>query len=126
MKKVETDKAPKAIGPYSQAMVIDQFIFTSGQLGVNPVTNELAKDIQTQTHWVMKNLNEVLLKAGSDLKGVIKATCFLKDLQDFDAFNEVYAQYLSHKPARSCVQVARLPKDALCEVEVVAIIRKAV
>ena len=119
--KVSTDKAPKAIGPYSQAMVIDKFVFTSGQIPINPESGNIeATDITAQTEQVMKNLGEVLRAAGSSFEKAIKTTCFLANISDFAAFNEVYAKYFTEKPARSCVAVKDLPKGALVEVEVVA------
>lgn len=119
--KVSTDKAPKAIGPYSQAMVIDKFVFTSGQIPINPESGNIeATDITAQTEQVMKNLGEVLRAAGSSFEKAIKTTCFLANISDFAAFNEVYAKYFTEKPARSCVAVKDLPKGALVEVEVIA------
>ena len=119
--KVQTNKAPAAIGPYSQAVVVGNFIFTSGQIPLNPETGVLeGKNITEQTHRVCKNLEAVLNAAGSSLKSAVKTVCFLDDMADFAAFNEVYAQYFTEKPARSCVAVKSLPKGALVEVEVVA------
>ena len=119
--KVSTDKAPKAIGPYSQAMVIDKFVFTSGQIPINPESGNIeATDITAQTEQVMKNLGEVLRATGSSFEKAIKTTCFLANISDFAAFNEVYAKYFTEKPARSCVAVKDLPKGALVEVEVIA------
>ncbi len=119
--KINTDKAPAAIGPYSQAVTAGNLIFTSGQIPLNPETGVLEGDnITEQTHRVCKNLQAVLLAAGSDLKNAIKTTCYLSDMGNFAAFNEVYAQYFTEKPARSCVAVKTLPKDALVEVEVIA------
>ena len=119
--KVSTDKAPKAIGPYSQAMVIDKFVFTSGQIPINPESGNIeATDITAQTEQVMKNLGEVLRAAGSSFEKAIKTTCFLANISDFAAFNEVYAKYFTEKPARSCVELKYLPKGALVEVEVIA------
>ena len=119
--KVSTDKAPKAIGPYSQAIVVDKFVFTSGQIPINPESGNIeAADITMQTEQVMKNLGEVLREAGSSYEKAIKTTCFLANISDFAAFNEVYAKYFTEKPARSCVAVKDLPKGALVEVEVIA------
>ena len=119
--KIQTNKAPAAIGPYSQAVVAGNLIFTSGQIPLNPETGVLeGKDITEQTHRVCKNLEAVLTAAGGSLKSAVKTTCFLNDMADFAAFNEVYAQYFTEKPARSCVAVKALPKGALVEVEVIA------
>ena len=123
MKKVHTDNAPAAIGPYSQAIVHGDMVFTSGQIPINPVTgNGEAEDIVSQTEQVMKNLGAVLAAAGSSYEKAIKTTCFLADIADFAAFNEVYAKYFTEKPARSCVAVKTLPKNVLVEVEVTALI----
>ena len=119
--KVHTDNAPAAIGPYSQAVVTDNLIFTSGQIPLDPATGELVgKDISEQTHRVCQNLSAVLSAAGSNLDKTIKTVCYLSDIQNFAAFNAVYAQYFVNKPARSCVAVKDLPKGALVEVEVIA------
>ena len=121
MKKIATDKAPAAIGPYSQAVVSGGLVFTSGQIAINPATGNVeANDIVGQTEQVMKNLGEVLSAAGSSFEKAVKTTCFLADISDFAAFNEVYAKYFTEKPARSCVAVKALPKGALVEVEVIA------
>ena len=121
MNCVHTDLAPAAIGPYSQAMVVGNLVFTSGQIPLNPETGLMeGKDITEQTHRVCKNLAAVLEAAGSGLDKAMKTTCFLSDMADFAAFNQVYAQYFVGKPARSCVAVKELPKGALVEVEVVA------
>lgn len=123
IKKVNTNQAPAAIGPYSQAVIYGNMLFSSGQIPVNPKTGEInGVDIETQANQVMENLAAVLEEAGSSFEKVLKATCFLKDMDDFAKFNEVYAQYFTSKPARSCVAVQKLPKDVLCEVEVIAII----
>ena len=123
LNKVSTDKAPKAIGPYSQAIVCGNTIYTSGQIALSPETAALVGDnITEQTEQVMKNLTAVLEKAGSSMKNIIKTTCFLSDISDFAAFNEVYGKYITEAPARSCVAVKDLPKGALVEVEVIAII----
>lgn len=119
--KVATDKAPAAIGPYSQAIVHGGLVFTSGQIPINPATGNIdAVGITEQTEQVMKNLDAVLSEAGSSFDKAIKTTCFLADIADFSAFNEVYARYFTGNPARSCVAVRSLPKGALVEVEVVA------
>ena len=121
LNKVSTDKAPAAIGPYSQAIVHGGLVFTSGQIPINPATGAIeATDITSQTEQVMKNLGEVLTAAGSSFEKAIKTTCFLASISDFAAFNEVYAKYFTEKPARSCVAVKDLPKGALVEVEVIA------
>jgi len=121
MNKVYTSNAPEALGPYSQAVVTGNMVFTSGQIAINPATNTVeATDIQGQTEQVMKNLGEVLKEAGSSFEKAVKTTCFLKNMSDFAAFNEVYGKYFSSKPARSCVAVKELPKDVLVEVEVIA------
>lgn len=121
--KVHTDNAPAAIGPYSQAVCVGDFVFTSGQIALVPETGTVeATDIVGQTEQVCKNLEAVLTAAGSSLSGAVKTTCFLADMNDFAAFNEVYGKYFSEKPARSCVAVKSLPKNVLVEVEVVAVI----
>ena len=123
MKVVYTDKAPAAIGPYSQAMVVGNMLFTSGQIPVVPETVELAGEtIEAQAEQVMKNLGAVLTEAGSSFENAVKTTCFLADMGDFAAFNEIYAKYFVNKPARSCVAVKTLPKNVLCEVEVIAVV----
>ncbi len=119
--KVETNKAPKAIGPYSQAVVVGNLIFTSGQIPLNPETGVLVgNDIKEQTHRVCQNLKAVLEASGSSLENAVKTVCYLSDMTNFSEFNEVYAQYFTQKPARSCVAVKELPKGALVEVDVVA------
>ena len=121
MKVVHTDKAPAAIGPYSQAIIHGDVVFTSGQIPVDPATGEVVGDtIQVQADQVMKNLGAVLEAAGTGFDNALKTTCFLADIGDFTAFNEVYAKYFTGKPARSCVAVKTLPKNVLCEVEVIA------
>ena len=121
MKVVYTDKAPAAIGPYSQAMILNGVLFTSGQIPVDPATGEISGDtIEVQAEQVIKNLGEVLKEAGSSFENAVKTTCFLADMGDFAKFNEVYAKYFVNKPARSCVAVKTLPKNVLCEVEVIA------
>lgn len=119
--KISTEKAPAAIGPYSQAVVTGNLVFTSGQIPLNPETGEIVGDnITEQTHRVCKNLEAVLTAAGTSLTSAVKTVCFLSDIADFAAFNEVYSQYFTEKPARSCVAVKDLPKGALVEVEVIA------
>ena len=121
MKKIHTDNAPAAIGPYSQAIVHGDLLFTSGQIPINPETGRVdAEGITDQTEQVMKNLSAVLAAAGSSFERAIKTTCFLADMADFAAFNEVYAKYFTEKPARSCVAVKTLPKGVLVEIEVIA------
>ena len=120
-----TEKAPAAIGPYSQAIKIDNMIYTSGMLPVVPETGEVAEgDAAAQTEQVLKNLNEVLATAGTDFDNVIKTTVFIKNMGDFAAINEVYKKYFTANfPARSCVEVARLPKDVLVEIECIAVVK---
>ena len=121
MKKVETKMAPAAIGPYSQATEVGNLIFTSGQIPLNPETGVLeGTEIKEQTHRVCKNLKAVLEASGTSLKKAVKTTCFLSNMDDFAKFNEVYSEYFTEKPARSCVAVKELPKGALVEVEVIA------
>ena len=121
IKKVATEKAPAAIGPYSQAIVCNGMVFTSGQIPINPVNGNIeAVTIEEQAEQVMKNLGEVLSAAGSGFEKAVKTTCFLADMGDFAAFNGVYAKYFTTKPARSCVAVKTLPKNVLVEVEVIA------
>jgi 2-iminobutanoate/2-iminopropanoate deaminase len=121
LKKVSTETAPAAIGPYSQAIVCNGMVFTSGQIPINPVNGNIeAVTIEEQAEQVMKNLGEVLSAAGSGFEKAIKTTCFLADMGDFAAFNGVYAKYFTTKPARSCVAVKTLPKNVLVEVEVIA------
>lgn len=121
MKMIATEKAPKALGPYSQGCVHRGILYSAGQIAINPRTDSIeAQDIAGQTEQVCKNLGEVLAAAGSSFDKVLKTTCFLSDMGDFAAFNEVYAKYFTSKPARSCVAVKTLPKNVLCEVEVIA------
>lgn len=123
MKQISTNQAPAAIGPYCQAMVHNGVVYTSGQIPLNPETGAIeGHDITTQAHQVMRNLKAVLHEAGSAMEKVIKTTCFLADMKDFAEFNEVYAQYFTAKPARSCVAVRTLPKNVLVEVECVAVV----
>ena len=122
MKVVETKKAPKALGPYSQGYVHEGMFYSAGQIAINPETDMVeAEDIVGQTEQVCKNLAAVLEAAGSSFEKVIKTTCFLAEMSDFAAFNEVYAKYFISKPARSCVAVKTLPKSVLCEIEVIAV-----
>lgn len=121
LKTTHTDAAPAAIGPYSQAVSTNDLVFTSGQIPLDPVTmTVVGEDITAQAQQVMKNLAAVLEASGTSFEKVIKTTCFLADMADFAAFNEVYAKYFVSKPARSCVAVKTLPKNVLCEVEVIA------
>ena len=121
IKIIATDKAPAAIGPYSQATVVGNILFASGQIPLNPTSGLIeATDIKGQTEAVMKNIGEILSAAGTSFEKVVKTTCFLADIADFATFNEVYAEYFVSKPARSCVAVKTLPKGALVEVEVIA------
>ena len=121
--KVSTEKAPAAIGPYSQAVIAGGVLYTSGQIPVNPETNAIAGDtIEEQAEQVMKNLGAVLAEAGITFDKVVKTTCFIADMGDFAKFNEIYAKYFTEKPARSCVAVKTLPKNVLCEVEVIAVV----
>ena len=120
-KKIATSKAPAAIGPYSQAVVVGNMIFTSGQIALDPETGLVTGDnISEQTHRVCKNLDEVLTASGGSLKSAVKTVCYLNNMSDFTAFNEVYAQYFTEKPARSCVAVKELPKGVLVEIDVIA------
>ncbi|MBQ7578555.1 MAG: RidA family protein [Synergistaceae bacterium] len=120
MKVFSTDKAPAAIGPYSQGFIANGLIFTSGQIPVNPATGEIPEGITAQAEQSCKNVGELLKAAGSSFDKVIKTTCFLADIKDFAAFNEVYAKFFTSKPARSCVAVRDIPKGALCEIECIA------
>ncbi len=121
LKKIATDKAPAAIGPYSQGIIVDKMLFSSGQIALDPATGEVVgSSITEQAEQVMKNLGAILTEAGTNYANVVKTTCFLADMADFGAFNEVYGKYFTEKPARSCVAVKTLPKNVLCEVEVIA------
>lgn len=123
LKKVSTDKAPAAIGPYSQGIIANGFLFASGQIPINPATGEIeGEEISAQADLVMKNIGELLLAAGTSYENVVKTSCFLADMNDFAAFNAVYEKYFTGKPARSCVAVKQLPKSVLCEVEVIAVV----
>ena len=121
MKKIETTNAPAAIGPYSQGYIVNGFVFTSGQIPVNPQTGEIPEGIQAQAEQSCKNVGAILEAAGISFENVIKTTCFLADMNDFAAFNEVYAKYFTMRPARSCVAVKTLPKNVLCEIEAIAV-----
>lgn len=120
MIKIETTKAPGAIGPYSQGYVVNGIVYTSGQIPIDPATGNIPEGIAAQTAQSCQNVGAILEAAGSGLDKVIKTTCFLADMGDFAAFNEVYAQYFTGKPARSCVAVKTLPKNVLCEIEAIA------
>ena len=123
LKKISTDKAPAAIGPYSQAIMANGFLFTSGQIPINPATGNVdAEGITAQAEQVMLNLKAVLEEAGTSFDNIVKTTCFIADMGDFAAFNEVYSKYITSAPARSCVAVKALPKAVLCEVEVIAVV----
>ena len=121
MKKITTEKAPAAIGPYSQAVAVGSLVYTSGQIAIDPSVGDIvAKDIKGQTEPVMKNLTAVLEAAGSSLDKVVKTTCFLSDMGDFAAFNTIYEEFFKNKPARSCIACKGLPKGALVEIEAIA------
>ena len=125
MKIVATEKAPKALGPYSQGYVHNGVLYTAGQIAINPEVNDVeATTIEAQTEQVCKNLGEVLKEAGTSFDKVLKTTGFLADMSDFAAFNEVYGKYFTSKPARSCVAVKTLPKGVLCEVELIAAVEE--
>lgn len=122
--KISTDKAPAAIGPYSQGIIVGDFLFASGQIPIDPATGEIkGNDITEQAEQVMRNVGAILTEAGADYTKVVKTTCFLADMADFAAFNAVYEKYFSEKPARSCVAVKQLPKAVLCEVEVIVYLK---
>lgn len=121
--KVHTSNAPAAIGPYSQATVVGGMVYTSGQIAINPETGNITDGgIAEQTEQIMKNLGAVLKEAGSSFEKAVKTTCFLADIADFAVFNEIYGKYFTGKPSRSCVAVRELPKGALAEVEVIAVV----
>ena len=123
MKTLETKKAPAAIGPYSQAKIVGNFVFASGQIPVNPATGEVVGDkIEAQAEQSCKNVGAILEEAGASFDSVVKTTCFLAEIADFAAFNAVYEKYFTSKPARSCVAVKDLPKGVLCEVEAIAVV----
>jgi len=124
MKSVQTNQAPAAVGPYSQAIIANGFVFCSGQIGLDPKTNTLVEGLENQTHQVLKNLEAVLKEAGSSLDDIVKTTIFITNIADFGKINEIYGSYFtSHKPARATIGVADLPKDALVEIEAVALIK---
>ena len=121
MKEINTTKAPGAIGPYSQAIEVNGLVYTSGQIGIDPATGAIVEGVEAQAHQVCKNLTELLKAAGTSMDNVVKTTVFIKDMNDFGTVNGIYAQYFTEPyPARSCVEVARLPKDVLVEIEVIA------
>ena len=122
MIKIETQNAPAAIGPYSQGYIANGFVFTSGQIPVDPVTGNIPEGIAAQAEQSCKNVAAILHQAGVAMTDVVKTTCFLADMNDFAAFNEVYAGYFTAKPARSCVAVKTLPKNVLCEIEAIAVL----
>ena len=125
LKKISTDKAPAAIGPYSQAIIAGDFLYASGQIPINPATGNIeAEGIEAQAKQSIENAGEILKAAGVDYTAVVKTTCFLAEMSDFAAFNAVYDKYFTEKPARSCVAVKELPKGVLCEVEVIAYLGK--
>ncbi len=125
MKVIATEKAPKALGPYSQGYVHNGIFYSAGQIPINPATDAIeATDIKGQAKQVCENLAAVLEAAGSSFDKVLKTTCFLADMDDFAAFNEVYASYFTSKPARSCVAVKTLPKNVLCEIELIAVVEE--
>ena len=121
MQKIETTNAPGAIGPYSQGYIVNGFVFTSGQIPVDPATGNIPEGITAQAEQSCKNVAAILTAAGTSVDRVIKTTCFLADMNDFAAFNEVYARYFTEKPARSCVAVKTLPKNVLCEIDAIAL-----
>ncbi|MGN7313251.1 RidA family protein [Alkalicoccobacillus gibsonii] len=124
MKTVYTSLAPEAIGPYSQGVIVNNLFYSSGQIPLKPNGELLEGDVQEQTHQVFANLKAVLAEAGSSLDSVVKATVFIKNMDEFPLINEIYGSYFdTHKPARSCVEVARLPKDVLVEIEVIALVK---
>ena len=120
MKIIETTNAPGAIGPYSQGYIVNGFVYTSGQIPVDPATVEIPRGIEAQAERSCQNVGAILEAAGADFSKVFKTTCFLADMADFAAFNQVYARYFTSKPARSCVAVRELPKGVLCEIEAIA------
>ncbi|MEH7440114.1 RidA family protein [Neobacillus drentensis] len=124
MRTVQTNQAPAAIGPYSQGIIVNNLFYSSGQIPLTAEGNLVTGDVKDQTHQVFKNLQAVLTEAGASFETVVKATVFIKNMDDFAAINEVYGEYFNtHKPARSCVEVARLPKDVLVEIEVIALVK---
>ena len=124
MQVVSTKEAPAAIGPYSQGIIVNNVFYSSGQIPLTAEGEMVNGDVQEQTHQVFKNIQAVLKEAGASLESVVKTTVFIKDMNDFGKVNEIYGEYFhAHKPARSCVEVARLPKDALVEIEVIALVK---
>lgn len=121
MKRIETTAAPAAIGPYSQGYIVNGFVFTSGQIPVDPANGSIPEGIKAQAEQSCKNVGAILQAAGTGFEKVIKTTCFLADMNDFAEFNEVYAKFFTQRPARSCVAVKSLPKNVLCEIEAIAI-----
>ncbi len=121
MKRIETTAAPAAIGPYSQGYIVNGFVFTSGQIPVDPISGTIPEGILAQTEQSCKNIGAILAAAGTSFDKVIKTTCYLADMNDFVAFNDVYAKYFTLRPARSCVAVKTLPKNVLCEIEAIAL-----
>ena len=121
MKEIKTTNAPGAIGPYSQAIEVNDLVYTSGQIGIDPATGAIVEGVEAQAHQVCRNLTALLEAAGTSMDNVVKTTVFIKDMNDFGTVNGIYAQYFTEPyPARSCVEVARLPKDVLVEIEVIA------
>lgn len=124
MKQIHTDQAPKAVGPYSQAIQVGDFIFLSGQGGIDPATGKVVEGVEAQTRQALENMSHVLEEAGSSMEAVVKTTCFLQEMDDFAAFNAVYAEYFPQKPARSCIAAKELPLKFLCEIEAIAYVGK--
>lgn len=122
MKQIHTDQAPKAVGPYSQAIQVGDYIFLSGQGGIDPETGKVVEGVEAQARQALENLSHVLAEAGSSMEAVVKTTCFLHEISDFAAFNAVYAEYFPQKPARSCIAAKELPLNFLCEIEAIAYI----
>ena len=122
MKQIHTDKAPKAVGPYSQAIQVGDYIFLSGQGGIDPETGKVVEGVEAQARQALENLSHVHAEAGSSMESVVKTTCFLHEISDFAAFNAVYAEYFPQKPARSCIAAKELPLNFLCEIEAIAYI----
>lgn len=125
METIETEKAPKAIGPYSQAVKVNNLVFTAGQIAINPKTNQMVEgDITAHTAQIFKNINNILEAAGTSLDNTIKVNVYLKDINDFQKMNEIYEKYIKNKPARATIQAAALPKNALIEIDVIAEIKE--
>ena len=122
MKIINTKNAPLAIGPYSQGIIFGNLVFLSGQIGIDPKTNEIASSLEAQANQVFKNIGEILKEAGLDYSSVVKTTLFIKNMKDFSLINQIYSTYFKTNPARSCVEVSNLPKGALIECEVIAVI----